>query len=106
MACGPGPSVMIENIFESRFNIVPELRRMGADIRTSGREAVVRGGNLRGAELRAADLRGGAALVVAALGAEGESRVSGIEYIARGYRDLAGELRQAGARIETVPTKG
>lgn len=106
MACGPGPSVMIENIFENRFNIVPELRRMGADIRCGGREAVVRGGGLRGTELRAADLRGGAALVIAALGAEGESRVTGTEYICRGYRDLAGELRQAGAHIETVPAKG
>ncbi len=99
MACSREPGVMIENIFESRFKIVPELRRMGADICCLGREARVRGGDLRGERLQARDLRGGAALVVAALGAKGESRVSGTEYIARGYRDLAGELASVGADI-------
>ncbi len=102
MAAGRCGGVIIENIFESRFKIVPELRRMGADIRCEGREAVVRGGSLRGTWLRAEDLRGGAALVIAALGAEGKSRITGTEYIARGYRDLAGELRSVGAKIEVV----
>ena len=59
----------------------------------------MRGGNLRGARLMAMDLRGGAALVVAALGARGESRISGTGFIARGYRDLAGELASVGADI-------
>ena len=89
----------MENIFESRFKIVPELRRMGAEIRCQGPTAIVRGGSLRGCELKAEDLRGGAALVIAALGAEGESRISGTDYIARGYQDLAGELRSVGAKI-------
>ncbi len=99
MACSAEPGIMIENIFESRFKTVPELRRMGAEIYCSGREALVRGGNLRGARLMAMDLRGGAALVVAALGARGESRISGTGFIARGYRDLAGELASVGADI-------
>ena len=101
MACSHDGGTIIENIFESRFKIVPELMRMGADIRCSGREAVVRGGRLRGADLRAEDLRGGAGLVIAALGADGESRITGTEYIARGYRDLAGELSRAGAKIKS-----
>ncbi|MGN1097928.1 MAG: UDP-N-acetylglucosamine 1-carboxyvinyltransferase [Clostridia bacterium] len=105
MASGKETGIIIENIFESRFKIVPELCRMGADIRCDGREAVVRGGNLHGADLAAADLRGGAALVIAALGAEGESRISGTEYIARGYRDLAGELNGVGADIK-LSSKG
>ncbi len=99
MACSAEPAIMIENIFESRFKTVPELRRMGAEIYCSGRRALVRGGELHGAGLRAMDLRGGAALVIAALGAEGESRVSGTGFIARGYRDLAGELASVGADI-------
>ena len=106
MACASEPGVIIENIFESRFKIVPELCRMGAEIHVNGREATVRGGDLRGTALHAADLRGGAALVIAALGAEGESRIDGTEYIARGYRDLAGELSRVGAKIKTVPLKG
>lgn len=101
MACSLEGGRIIENIFESRFKIVPELIRMGADIRCAGREAVVRGGRLRGTDLRAEDLRGGAGLVIAALGAEGESRITGTEYIARGYRDLAGELSRAGAKIKS-----
>ena len=99
MACGRESGVIVENIFESRFKIVPELRRMGAEIRCQGPTAIVRGGSLHGCELKAEDLRGGAALVIAALGAEGESRISGTDYIARGYQDLAGELRSVGARI-------
>ncbi len=100
MACGRETGVIVENIFENRFRIVPELRRMGAEIRVSGPKAEVRGGALKGAELFAGDLRGGAALVVAALGARGESRVHGVDYIARGYQDLAGELRSVGAKIK------
>lgn len=103
MACSREQSVMIENIFESRFKIVPELRRMGADITVNGREAVIRGGGLHGTGLYARDLRGGAALVIAALGAQGESRISGTQYIARGYRNLAGELAGVGAKIHLYP---
>lgn len=99
MACGRETGVIVENIFENRFRIVPELRKMGAEIRCSGPTATVRGGNLRGCRVTAEDLRGGAALVIAALGAEGESTVCGADYISRGYQDLAAELASVGAHI-------
>ena len=93
-----GTTVMIETIFENRYSHVPELRRMGADIRTAGKTAVIRGvDRLRGAEVSAADLRGGAALVVAALAAEGETVIHGLRYMDRGYEDLARTLRELGA---------
>ena len=73
---------------------------MGADIRVEGRVAVVCGvPKLHGARLEAADLRGGAALVVAALGAEGESRITGLHHLDRGYADLTGHLSALGAQI-------
>lgn len=99
MAGGIGRGAIIENIFESRFKIVPELRKMGADIECSGSKAIVRGQQLHGARLNALDLRGGAALVIAALGADGESIVTGVEYIARGYQNLAQELKSIGAIV-------
>lgn len=98
-----GTTVFVENIFESRFRHVPELLRMGADIRTEGRIAVVWGGRpLRGAAVRCTDLRGGAALVIAALQAQGESRIESIHHIARGYQDLAGDLTALGAYIHPM----
>lgn len=100
MACGRETGIIVENIFESRFKIAPELRRMGADIRCQGPTAIVRGGDLHGCTLNAADLRGGAALVIAAMGADGESCIRGTDYIARGYQDLAEELCSVGAVIE------
>ena len=82
-------SVVVENIFESRFNHVKELRKMGASISVSKRTARVRGvENLRGADIHATDLRAGAALIVAGLSATGETKVRGIEYIDRGYEHL------------------
>ena len=98
-----GTSIFAENIFESRYRHVDELIRMGADIRTEGRVAIVRGvPRLRGASLRCTDLRGGAALVVAALAAAGESRISAIEHIDRGYEDISRDLRLLGADICTA----
>jgi UDP-N-acetylglucosamine 1-carboxyvinyltransferase len=89
---------MIETIFESRYRHVPALRSMGADIRTAGKTAVIRGvERLRGGEVHASDLRGGAALAVAALAAEGETVISGTEYMDRGYEDMAGALTALGA---------
>ena len=77
-----------------------ELARMGADIRVEGRVAVVCGVEcLQGAQVRATDLRGGAALVVAALSAQGESRVGCIHHIQRGYEDIARDLRALGGDI-------
>ena len=88
-----GTSVFVETIFENRFRHCGELLRMGADVRVEGRVAVVTGvSQLKGAPVHAPDLRGGAALVVAALGAEGESVITGLRHIDRGYADLAGDL--------------
>lgn len=98
-----GASLFVENIFENRFRHVSELCRMGADIRTEGRAAVVFGvPRLSGAQVESADLRGGAALVVAALAAEGESRVLGCGHIDRGYEDMASRLENLGADIKRV----
>ena len=98
-----GATVFEENIFENRYRHVDELIRMGAAIRVSGRVAVVTGvERLHGAPVRCTDLRGGAALCVAALAAEGETRVSQICHIDRGYEDLARDLRALGADAERV----
>ena len=97
---GTGCSVFVENIFESRYRHVDELCRMGAEIQGEGRVAVVYGvPRLHAAQVRSTDLRGGAALVVAALGAEGESIVTGIHHVERGYQDLPGDLRLLGASV-------
>ena len=95
-----GTTAFQETIFESRFRHIPDLRRMGAEIRTDGRTAVVWGvPKLYGAEVCAPDLRGGAALLIAALGAEGESRISGIKYLDRGYTAIENSLAELGAEI-------
>ncbi len=100
-----GTTVFVENMFESRYRHVDELARMGADIRVEGRVAVVYGvPRLHGARLRCTDLRGGAALVVAALGAEGESAVTGLEHIRRGYARLEQDLAALGADIRVRDT--
>lgn len=102
---GTGTTVFVENIFENRYRHVDELVRMGANIRVEGRVAVVCGvPRLHGTELRAADLRGGAALAVAALGAEGESRITGLEHVERGYQALDRDLRSLGAQIRRDET--
>ena len=95
-----GMTIFIENIFESRYRHVPELIRMGADIRVEGRVAIVNGGRkLSGAPVVAGDLRGGAALVVAALAAQGESTISALSHIDRGYENIERDLSQLGADI-------
>ena len=95
-----GATVFEENIFENRYRHVDELTRMGADIRTSGRVAVVTGvERLHGAPVRCTDLRGGAAICVAALAAEGQTEVWEITHIQRGYEDLPRDLRALGAVI-------
>ncbi|MBE6770226.1 MAG: UDP-N-acetylglucosamine 1-carboxyvinyltransferase [Ruminococcaceae bacterium] len=96
-----GTSVFVENIFQNRYNYVDELKRLGANIKTEGRVAVVEGClRLSGAPVRATDLRGGAALVVAGLGAEGTTAVDKICYIKRGYADIARDLKMLGAEIK------
>ena len=104
LAGGEGATLFVENIFDSRYRHVDELRRMGADIQIAGRAAMVSGvGRLHGASLRSPDLRGGAALVVAALGAEGTSQVSELRHIRRGYQGLDKNLRALGAEIQEIP---
>lgn len=104
LAGGEGATLFVENIFDSRYRHVDELRRMGADIQIAGRAAMVSGvGRLHGANLRSPDLRGGAALVVAALGAEGTSQVSELRHIRRGYQALDKNLRALGAEIREIP---
>lgn len=100
LAAGDGTTVFVENIFESRYRHVDEMTRMGANIRVEGRVAVVCAvPRLHGAAVRCADLRGGAALVVAALGAEGRSEITGLRHMDRGYYDLEGSLHALGASI-------
>jgi UDP-N-acetylglucosamine 1-carboxyvinyltransferase len=96
-----GVGILTENLFSGRFRYVAELRRMGADIRTEGHHAVVRGvPRLSGAPVRSPDIRAGVALVLAGLVAEGETVVSQAHHIGRGYEDLVGSLRSLGARVE------
>lgn len=102
LAGGRGETIFEENIFQSRYRHVSELARMGADIRLTGRNAIVRGANLHGAQVCSTDLRGGAALVVAALAAEGTSRVGGLQHVDRGYDRLEQALSRLGAEIHRV----
>jgi UDP-N-acetylglucosamine 1-carboxyvinyltransferase len=103
LATAEGVGIVTENLFAGRFRYIDELVRMGADIRTESHHAVVRGRErLSGAPVRAPDIRAGAALVVAALRAEGETIVSGAEHIERGYEDLVGKLTSVGADLEVL----
>lgn len=100
-----GTSVFVETIFENRFRHAGELTRLGAKIRTEGRVAIIEGvKRLSGAKLRSCELRGGAALVTAALSAEGVSEISGLCYIDRGYESIEGSLRSVGADIRRIAT--
>ena len=103
LSIADGNSVVIENIFESRFRTVSELIKMGADIRVYDKFAIICGvESLYGSELRAYDLRGGAGLVIAALMANGVSLIRGVEYIERGYEDICCDLKKLGADIGKV----
>ena len=98
-----GSTLVVENLFETRYRYAAELKRMGADVTVRGRTAFVRGvERLHGACVTAGDLRGGAALVLAALKAEGQSSVVELSYIDRGYDDFEGKLRRLGAKIRRV----
>ncbi len=98
-----GTSVFVETIFENRYRHVSELVRLGASIKVEGRVAVVEGTkSLSGAKLYAAELRGGAALVTAALAAEGTTEISGVGYIDRGYESIETTLRLVGADIKRI----
>lgn len=100
MATAEGDSVFEETIFADRFRHVPALCAMGANITTAKRCALVRGvERLHGVTAAATDLRGGAAMVIAALGAEGESSITATEHLERGYTAFAPSLRECGAEI-------
>ncbi len=99
-----GTSVIVENIFESRFKHVPELMRMGAKIKIEGKVALIDGSeNLYGATVTSPDLRGGASLIVAALGAVGETVIGGLSHIDRGYENIEKSLAVLGADIKRIP---
>lgn len=96
-----GPSLVTENIWDSRFAYVEELRRMGANITIDGKVAIIEGtGKLKGAPVKACDLRAGAALIIAGLAADGVTEIEDIHHIERGYEDMEKKLRGIGADIE------
>jgi len=106
LARAHGTSTVLESIFENRFRYVSELARMGAEIEVKGNMAVVSGvDKLVGANLNAPDLRAGAALVIAALAADGISTISDIKYIQRGYEHFEEKLESLGAKIALVDTE-
>lgn len=103
MTTADGSAIVTENVYDGRFQFVDELARMGADVRTEGRHAIVRGvERLSGAPVQASDVRAGAALVLAGLVADGETVVFDCEHIERGYPDLPAQLRALGADIDRL----
>jgi UDP-N-acetylglucosamine 1-carboxyvinyltransferase len=95
-----GTSILIETVFENRFKHAQELRRMGANISINGNTAIIKGvKKLTGAMVEAKDLRAGAALIIAALAAEGETQVEGVCHVERGYENIEGNLSALGAKI-------
>lgn len=103
LSCVYGTSIITETIFENRFMHVAELKRMGANIKIDARSAVIEGINkLNGAEVKATDLRAGAALILAALEAEGETEISDIHHVDRGYVEIENKLKSIGAHIKRI----
>ena len=103
MTLATGESVIKETIFENRFMHVPELSRLGADIRVTGSEARVHGvTELRGAQVMATDLRASACLVIAGLAARGETTVNRVYHLDRGFENLEGKLSACGAKIRRI----
>jgi UDP-N-acetylglucosamine 1-carboxyvinyltransferase len=100
LATADGTSIVTENVFEGRFLYVGELLRMGADIRTEGHHAVIRGvPRLSAAPVRALDIRAGVAMVLAGLGAEGITEVTDVNHVDRGYEDFEAKLASLGAEV-------
>ncbi len=103
LSLAQGISLVTESVWSSRYRYVDELRRMGASIQVDDKTAVVEGvDHLVGAPIQAPDLRAGAALVIAALAAKGQSEISCVHYIERGYENLVEKLRGLGANIRAV----
>jgi UDP-N-acetylglucosamine 1-carboxyvinyltransferase len=102
-AIGQGAALVTENLFEARFRFVQELARLGADVRTDGHHALIRGREaLSGAPVEATDIRAGAGLVLAGLVAQGNTTVYGVSHIDRGYAEFVETLQGLGAKIERV----
>jgi UDP-N-acetylglucosamine 1-carboxyvinyltransferase len=100
LATARGTSIASENVFESRFMFVDELIRMGAEVHREGHHAVIRGvERLSAAPVRALDIRAGAAMVIAALAADGGTEISHVYHLDRGYEDLDGKLTALGAEV-------
>ncbi|MBQ9086733.1 MAG: UDP-N-acetylglucosamine 1-carboxyvinyltransferase [Clostridia bacterium] len=103
LALATGMSTISEGIWGNRFKYVEELKKMGAEIEVAENAAHINGvPSLKGANVRACDLRAGAALIIAALAADGISTVTGLEFVDRGYQDLTAKLRSLGANIQRV----
>lgn len=103
LSLADGVSLVTETVFENRLTHVSELRRMGANITTKGNQARITGvGKLSGAPVMASDLRGGAALILASLAAEGETVVSRVYHVDRGYERIEGKLNTLGANVRRV----
>ncbi len=104
LALTPGLSVVTERVYPNRFMHVPELQRMGADISIEGASAIINGkSRLSGAPVMSSDLRASAALILAALAADGETWVQRVYHLDRGYEKMDQKLRSVGARIERMP---
>lgn len=95
-------STVTEEVWENRFQYIDELLKLGADIKTEGKRAVINGGALHGGNVTATDLRAGAALIIAAAAAEGVTYISSPHYIDRGYSDIERRLRSVGVKIERI----
>ena len=103
LSLAKGTSLVTESVWNSRYRYVDELKRMGANIQVDDKTAVVEGvDHLTGAPIQAYDLRAGAACVIAALAAHGESEISGVQYIERGYEDIIAKLQALGASIRSI----
>ena len=102
-----GTSILTENVYDQRFQWIPEVQRMGANIQTGWQHAMVKGvDNLSGAPVQATDIRTGASLIVAALQADGVSSISGVDHINRGYEDIVDSLSLLGSTIEYNDNNG
>ena len=96
-----GTSILTENVYDQRFQWIPEVQRMGANIQTGWQHAMIKGvRNLSGAPVQATDIRTGASLIIAALQADGISSISGVDHINRGYENIVDSLSLLGSTIE------